>query len=56
MRLGRQRPSIREICRQQGQALIQALILFTHDRLQAGQSAVKVFQDLFAKQQPEVMA
>jgi SRSO17 transposase len=48
--------SIGEICRQQAQALIQALILFAHDRLQAGQSAVKVFQDLFAKQQPEVMA
>jgi SRSO17 transposase len=48
--------SIGAICRQQGQALIQALILFAHDRLQQGQSAAAVFQELFAKQQPEVMA
>lgn len=48
--------SIGDVCRQQGQALIQALILFAHDRLQQGQSAATVFQELFAKQQPEVMA
>ena len=43
--------SIGEICRQQGEALIQALILFAHDLLQQGQSAAQVFSDLFAKQQ-----
>ncbi|NJM48494.1 MAG: hypothetical protein HC860_21880 [Alkalinema sp. RU_4_3] len=48
--------SIGEIYRQQGQALIEGLILFAHDRLQEGQSAAMVFQRLFAKQQREVMA
>jgi SRSO17 transposase len=48
--------SIGAVCRQQAQALIQALILFAHDRLQQGQSAATVFQDLFAKQQPQVTA
>jgi hypothetical protein len=48
--------SIGAICLQQAQALIQALILFAHDRLQQGRSAATVFQDLFAKQQPEVIA
>jgi SRSO17 transposase len=43
--------SIGELCRQQGQALIQSLILLAHDRLQEGVSAAQVFTDLFAKQQ-----
>ena len=43
--------SLGEVCRQQGQALIQSLILFAHDRLQEGVSAAQVFADLFAKQQ-----
>ena len=43
--------SIGEVCRQQGQALIQSLILFAHNRLQEGISAAQVFADLFAKQQ-----
>lgn len=47
--------SIGEACRQQGQALIQALILFAHDLLQQGHSAAQVFSELFAKQQGEPM-
>lgn len=47
--------SIGEACRQQGQALIQALILFAHDLLQQGNSAAQVFSDLFAKQQGVTM-
>lgn len=47
------RQSIGEACRQQGQALIQALILVAHDLLQQGHSAAQVLSDLFAKQQGE---
>lgn len=43
--------TIGEACRQQGQALIEALILFAHDLLQQGQPAAEVFARLFAKQQ-----
>ncbi len=43
--------TIGEACRQQGQALIEALILFAHDLLQKGQPAAEVFALLFAKQQ-----
>src|SRR5205823_956565 len=43
--------TIGEACRQQAQALIQALILYAHDRLQHGQRAEDIFTDLFAKQQ-----
>jgi len=43
--------TIGEVCRQQAQSLIQALILYAHDLLQAGESAQDVFQKLFAKQQ-----
>jgi SRSO17 transposase len=43
--------TIGEACRQQAQALIEALILQTHDRLQQGQNAKDVFAHLFAKQQ-----
>lgn len=42
--------TIGEACRQQAQALIQALILQVHDQLQQGQSATDVFAHLFAKQ------
>jgi SRSO17 transposase len=42
--------TIGEVCRQQAQALIQALIMFAHNLLQAGKSAQKVFARLFAKQ------
>lgn len=51
----RPRQSIGESCRQQGQALIQSLILFAHDLLQQGHSAAQVFSNLFTKQQGEVM-
>ena len=43
--------TIGEACRQQAQALIEALILQTHERLQQGQNAKDVFAHLFAKQQ-----
>jgi SRSO17 transposase len=43
--------TIGEACRQQAQALIEALILQTHEHLQQGQDASEVFARLFAKQQ-----
>jgi SRSO17 transposase len=43
--------TIGEACRQQAQALIEALILQTHDRIQQGQDAAAIFAHLFAKQQ-----
>ena len=43
--------TIGEVCRQQTQSLIQAVILFAHELLDAGESAQEVFQKLFAKQQ-----
>jgi SRSO17 transposase len=46
--------TIGEACRQQAQALIQALLLWVHERLQAGQPPEKVFAYLFAKQQAVV--
>ncbi|MBI3989590.1 MAG: transposase [candidate division NC10 bacterium] len=42
--------TIGEACRQQGQALIQALILFAHELLKQGHKAEDVFARLFAKQ------
>jgi SRSO17 transposase len=42
--------SIGEVCRQQGQALVQSLILMVHDLLDAGESVDNVFRLLFAKQ------
>jgi hypothetical protein len=47
--------TIGEACRQQAQALMQALILSAHARLQLGQRAEDLFGYLFAKQQ-RVMA
>jgi len=44
--------TIGEACRQQAQALIQALILYAHEQLQRGQQAADLFASLFAKQQP----
>ena len=43
--------TIGEACRQQAQALMQALILYVHERLQLGQRAEDLFASLFAKQQ-----
>jgi len=43
--------TIGEACRQQAQALMQALILYAHERLQLGQRAEDLFGYLFAKQQ-----
>jgi hypothetical protein len=48
--------TIGEACRQQAQALIQALILQVHERLQQGQRAEDIFAHLFAKQQVAIMA
>jgi len=42
--------TIGEACRQQAQALIEALILYAHERLQLGQRAADIFAALFAKQ------
>jgi SRSO17 transposase len=38
-------------CRQQAQALIEALVLYAHERLQLGQRAEDIFAHVFAKQQ-----
>jgi len=46
--------TIGEACRQQAQALIQALLLWVHERLQRGQKPDEVFAYLFAKQQVAV--
>ena len=43
--------TIGEACRQQAQALIEALILYAHERLQRGQRAEDIFAYVFAKQQ-----
>jgi SRSO17 transposase len=43
--------TIGEACRQQGQALIEKLIVYAHELLQQGHSATKVFAEIFAKQQ-----
>lgn len=43
--------TIGDVCRQQGQAVIQQLILHVHDLLQHGRSVQEVFAQLFAKQQ-----
>lgn len=48
--------TIGEACRQQAQALIEALILHAHDRLLQGQDAVDIFAQLFAKQQVPMLA
>ena len=48
--------TIGEACRQQSQALIEALILQMHERLAQGQKAQDVFTQLFAKQQAMVVA
>jgi hypothetical protein len=44
--------TIGEACRQQAQALVQALIWSAHEQLQRGQRAEDLFASLFAKQQP----
>jgi SRSO17 transposase len=44
--------TIGEACRQQGRAVIESLIMFSHDLLKEGKSATEVFSNLFAKQQP----
>jgi hypothetical protein len=44
--------TIGEACRQQVQALIEALILYTHDRLSNGVDVLELLSDLFAPQQP----
>ena len=42
--------TIGEACRQQAQALIEAVILYAHEQLQRGQHVIEVFARLFAKQ------
>lgn len=48
--------SIGEACRQQAQALIEKLILYTHERLQQGHEMQAIFTDLFAKQRAATIA
>lgn len=48
--------TIGELCRQQGEAVIEALILYAHDLLQRGQSADELFAMLVAKQRKGVAA
>jgi hypothetical protein len=44
-----------EVYRQQGQALIEQLILFAHDLLEQDTSVAEVFSRSFAKQQKEIL-
>jgi SRSO17 transposase len=46
--------TIGEACRQQAQALIQTLMLYTHECLQLGQRVEDIFAYMFAKQQPVI--
>jgi SRSO17 transposase len=46
--------TIGEACRQQAQALIEALILYAHEQFQRGQQAAELFATLFAKQQTAI--
>lgn len=48
--------TIGQVCRQQGQKLIEELIIFAHEQLQQGQPATDVFSRLFMKQNKEVLA
>jgi SRSO17 transposase len=48
--------TIGEACRQPGEAVIEAVILYAHDLLQRGESATEVFAMLFAKQRKGVAA
>ena len=48
--------SIGAACRQQGQALIQSLILFAHERFLKGCTEAQVFCTLFGKQNKKSMA
>ena len=44
--------TIGEACRQQGQAVLEQLMLKAHDLMQQGGSVSEIFSTLFAKQQP----
>ena len=46
--------TIGEACRQQAQALMQAWMLYAHERLQLGQRVADSFAYMFAKQQPVI--
>lgn len=48
--------TIGQVCRQQGQEIVKNLILFAHERLKEGGTAVEVFRKLFEKQNKEVLA
>lgn len=47
--------SIGQVCRQQGQVMIEKLILLAHDCLSRGETATDVFSRLFFKQNKEVL-
>ncbi len=50
------RKTIGQVCRQQGQVMVEQLILFAHDQLQKGLEATEVFNKLFERQNKEVLA
>lgn len=47
--------TIGEACRQQGQAVLEKLILKAHHLMQQGESVAETFSTLFAKQQPRAV-
>ncbi len=47
--------TIGEACREQGQAVIESLIVFAHNLLQQGESSAEVFTNLFTKQRRLVL-
>ena len=51
-RLARPIKTIGEACRQQGQAVLERLILKAHNLIEEGESVAETFAKLFAKQQP----
>ena len=48
--------TIGQVCRQQGQVMVEQLILFAHKQLQQGVEATEVFRKLFEKQNKEAPA
>jgi hypothetical protein len=47
--------TIGTVCRQQGQGLIEKLIIFAHNLLEQGCSTTELFTSLFSKQHQEVL-
>jgi hypothetical protein len=47
--------TIEDVCRQQGRAVLQSLLVFVHDQLSHGATIAQVLNQLFAKQRGEVL-